>query len=564
MVKAAAIVGGGPAALMVTKRLLEVPGSNIAIHIFESTDRLGQGMPYSSQGAGIEHVTNVSGDELPDLVTPLTEWVRSQPASLLQQFGVDGSSFHKKKVLPRLLFGRYLSDQFASLLLMAQKQGKQTVIHLNTRVVDIKNLEQNRLGLTTDKGQSFEFDYVVICSGHHWPGGHEGVVPGYFDAPYPPAKLNRQFDHTVAVQGSSLTAIDAIRTLARHNGHFVSQGDDLNFIPLTPHFRVEMHSRHGLLPCVRVHMQEPHTAANSLLDDEQIKDNIAKNGGFLDLDFVFARAFVEPLAQSDPELYSIIKEMNLETFVASMMRFRENIQPFELLQKEYLEATSSIKYKKPVYWKEILAQLSFALNYPAKYLCAEDMLRLQKTLMPLISVVIAFVPQNSCLELLALYRAGCIDLIADDDDAQVLINDKRQIVYHFKDRFGIQQDKVYESFIDCTGQPHLSIEAFPFKSLLEDGTISPAHVQFRSDEIAQALIAQGDKKVFEQAGSHYLTVPGASISDNFELVTVSGAASKNVFLMAVPYMGGFNPDYSGLDFCERASQLIVSKIIKAG
>lgn len=35
------------------------------------------------------------------------------------------------------------------------------------------------------------------------------------------------------------------------------------------------------------------------------------------------------------------------------------------------------------------------MNYPAKHFSAEDMLRLQKTLMLLIAVVIAFVPQSS-------------------------------------------------------------------------------------------------------------------------------------------------------------------------
>jgi hypothetical protein len=28
-------------------------------------------------------------------------------------------------------------------------------------------------------------------------------------------------------------------------------------------------------------------------------------------------------------------------------------------------------------------------------------------------------------------------------------------------------------------------------------------------------------------------------------------------MMAVPYIGGFNPDYSGLDFCEAASKEII-------
>ncbi|MBE0392431.1 hypothetical protein BJQ96_02279 [Flavobacterium sp. PL0002] len=32
--------------------------------------------------------------------------------------------------------------------------------------------------------------------------------------------------------------------------------------------------------------------------------------------------------------------------------------------------------------------------------------------------------------------------------------------------------------------------------------------------------------------------------------------------MAVPYMGGFNPDYSSLDFCEASSEHIVKGIFK--
>jgi hypothetical protein len=30
--------------------------------------------------------------------------------------------------------------------------------------------------------------------------------------------------------------------------------------------------------------------------------------------------------------------------------------------------------------------------------------------------------------------------------------------------------------------------------------------------------------------------------------------------MAVPYIGGYNPDYSGLDFCEEASEKIIKSM----
>jgi len=33
-------------------------------------------------------------------------------------------------------------------------------------------------------------------------------------------------------------------------------------------------------------------------------------------------------------------------------------------------------------------------------------------------------------------------------------------------------------------------------------------------------------------------------------------------MMAVPYIGGYNPDYSGLDFSEAASAKIVNALLK--
>ena len=89
----------------------------------------------------------------------------------------------------------------------------------------------------------------------------------------------------------------------------------------------------------------------------------------------------------------------------------KSVDPFDLFKGEYIEAEKSIKRKESVYWKEMLATLSFAMNYPAKYFSAEDMLRLQKTLQPLISIVIAFVPQTSVKEMLALHNAGLLELI---------------------------------------------------------------------------------------------------------------------------------------------------------
>jgi len=75
-----------------------------------------------------------------------------------------------------------------------------------------------------------------------------------------------------------------------------------------------------------------------------------------------------------------------------MMKLRNTLDLFLLLKAKYTKAAKSIKRHESVYWKEMLAVLSFAMNHPAKYFSAEDMQRLKKVSMPLILIIIAFVP----------------------------------------------------------------------------------------------------------------------------------------------------------------------------
>ncbi|WP_316800158.1 hypothetical protein [Pedobacter frigidisoli] len=68
------------------------------------------------------------------------------------------------------------------------------------------------------------------------------------------------------------------------------------------------------------------------------------------------------------------------------------------------------------------------MNYPSKHFFAEDMARLKKDLMPLISVVIAFAPQGSVHELMALPPAGLLDIVRVGEKADVSI--MKEIKYY--------------------------------------------------------------------------------------------------------------------------------------
>ncbi|CAN5412326.1 FAD-NAD(P)-binding protein [soil metagenome] len=562
------ILGAGPSGLFVFKRLIESGGKDFYIEIFERKKQLGAGMPYSTEGATDEHITNVSGNEIPDLVTSIMEWIRTLPPHTLERFQIDKDNFNAYKVLPRLLFGQYLEAQFKLLKQQATERGITVKFHVGVTVTDIVDQPAtNNVLVQSDEQQPSEFDYVVISTGHNWPVTYEGVIPQYFDSPYPPAKIELAVNYPVAIRGSSLTAIDAIRTLARSNGSFTKDDQGKVFYTASQDredFKIVMHSINGLLPAVRFHLEDSHLAKDSVLSDEDIHAIRSQNEGFLPLDYVFEKNFKEPFKENDPEFYERIKDMDIEQFVDAMMGLRENVAPFDLFKAEYAEAEKSIRRRESVYWKEALAVLSFAMNYPAKYFSAEDMLRLQQVLMPLISIVIAFVPQTSVQELLALYQAGVLDIIAVGSDSHVTPANNGGAVYHYTDEAGVQQSVYYKMYVDCVGQPHLNRKDIPYKSLASGKTLSAAKLKFRNRETGLFEMAKDNKGISEDVeGNYYMNVAGIAINDNFQVLDEFGGYNKRIFMMAVSYIGGFNPDYSGLDFCEAASARIAETILKS-
>lgn len=565
MEKRIGILGGGPSGLFMFKRLIESGRTDIVINIFERKNKLGVGMPYSSEGAGDEHITNVSSNEIPLLITSLADWIKSVPKDTLDKFHIDPLRFNEYKVLPRLLFGQYLTSQFDLLRKMASENGIDYQIFYNSIVTDIIDYpDQEMVVVEINDKEKFKFDQVIICTGHNWPKKYEGQVPGYFDSPYPPVKLAVKLDHPVAIKGSSLTAVDAIRTLARYNGTFDKDNNGHLFYQLldhSPNFKLVLHTRNGMLPAVRFHLEDSHLSSDSLMTAEEIAEHIASNNGFLSLDYIFEKDFKLPIKEKEPEFYEKIKDMSLEEFVTAMMDLRERLDPFQLLKAEYAEAEKSILRKKSVYWKEMLGVLSFALNYPAKYLSAEDMMRLHKSLTPLISIVIAYIPQSSSEEILAMYEAGVLELIPVGDDSEIEAMDEGGATYHYTDGAGKEHSVYFNTYIDCVGQPHLEFEDFPFKSLLSGKAVSPAKLRFRSVEEGQKALADGKEVVQDQNDDYYLKVSGITINDNFQVVDAYGALNDRIYIMAVPYIGGYNPDYSGLDFSEAASAAIVKRLI---
>lgn len=552
-----AVVGGGPTALFFLRNLLSADFLPLSIDIFEKNDEPGKGMPYSNAGALPEHVTNVSSNEIPDLPQSLSEWLAEQPESYLQHYDINPKAISEYRVVPRLLFGDYLNSQFLLLKSKLESQNVKIGVHTGQAVSDVEDIPgERKVVLHLSDGSLVKFDHVLICTGHIWPLKSEGQCKNYFDSPYPPAKLRLHADFPVALRGASLTAIDAMRTLALANGSFRREDGKLIYTrnEQSSRFSIVMHSIGGLLPALRFHLEHSHIGRGRLLSQLEINAVRDENNGFLPLDMVFEKAFKEPLKEEDPVFYNKISAMTMEEFVTGMMDLRENLDPILLLKAEMKEAEKSIRSRSSIHWKEMLGVLSFVMNYPAKYFSAEDMMRLSDVLKPLISIVIAYIPQSSAEEILALWEAGALSVKEVDGSSRVIPQAEGGIIY----QYGECSEVRFKLFVDCVGQPAMSFEDIPLHTLKRQKVLSGASVRFRDPASGSIAMEKEPERVFRSAsGDYFMRLPGVKINDNFQVLDYLGAFNDRIYMITVPYIAGYNPDYSGLDFSEESTRRVV-------
>lgn len=556
-----ALVGGGPAALFMLKHILEQDVRAGHILIFEKHERLGVGMPYGKYGAEREHVANVSANELPELPEDFVTYMQKFPTEDFGSFCENGA-INPYEVIPRRLLGNFLEYSFKKYIKRAKAQQINVEIFTETEVVDIVHDKLKEHFMVSTASERYSCDIVVLCTGHRWPKKFEGKMEGWFDSPYPPSKLHLNANFPVAVRGASLTAVDAIKSLARANGAFHKQEDGNLSYTLnsdSPNFRLDLFSLRGFLPALRFHSEDDAFSTSWTMSLEEIYDYKQKHGGFVDLDYIFERNFKNPLQEKNPGFYERIKDLTLEEFVEEMLKIRKELDSFQLFKAEYQEAEKSIHRHQSISWKEALSAFSYAVNYPAKHFSAEDMTRLKKTLMPLISIVIASLPQSSYQEIMALYQQNLLQSIAAGEDSEVVPNDDGGCVYHYTNEEGQKVRAKYSVFVDAIGQRPMLFNDLPFDGL-KTGEVGVGFLYFKDKLEGEKRAGQEQNIEQDSAGNYYMKVPGLAINDHFQALDFYGAANPGLYIMAVPFIGGLNPDYSGLDFCDTSGERIALHI----
>lgn len=553
--KSVAVVGDGPTSLYFLKHVIKNRSTDLQVTFFGASKRVGVGMPYEASLVGWENLANIACEEVPDLQVSPHEWLSSQSDSWLLKYGADRRLIGPAFIPTRHLLGEYLESQFQSLLYSAAKIGIPITCMRRTLVTDLVPLDGGVNVLYRNAGsredETMYFDHVIVATGHSFPqtdspSGDEQAAR-VLSSPWPVAKLENISARKIGLIGSSLSAVDACLTLARNNGTFRRDFDGR--LTYTPNpdaaaLKIVMHSRRGMLPPVRYHFEFPRFEMHSYVGETEIREHMRENKGFLSLDHVFDNVFKSVLKGKSPEFFKKIEGMNLEAFVAFIEDRRRIDTPFELLKEDYLNSVASSRDRTPIFWREVLDDITYTLNFYTRYLNRADRTRLEKYFMPLVTYLVAVLPQQSCEHLLALRAAGCLDLVRIGDDLSIEETGGETVVA-FSDPAGDGMKRLsYDLIVDCRGQKPIDVSSFPFRTLVNKGAVRQARLTTDAGSVEEGE----------------LMLRGIDVDENLRPLSKSGPPTPGLYILASPIIHGHYPYHSGLPFCNEVARIAAADL----
>ncbi|TWU01726.1 FAD/NAD(P)-binding protein [Neorhodopirellula pilleata] len=564
-----AIIGSGPTALYLlhhlTQHLDQFSRDLRHVDVFERSDQMGVGMPYSAETTDRFNLCNISSEELPPLDEEFADWLRACDDERLSDWAIDRANISEDETYCRLALGQYFQDQWKHSVTRLRKSGIEVTEHCPTQVVDIvdRNAE-NELTIVTDNGEQFTVDRVVVATGHQF-ADEDQPDAGYFASPWPMHKLipgnDQYYNFTIGTLGASLSAFDVIASLAHRHGRFIRTEDRYEFILETEAkgFRIVMHSAQGWLPHLQYEQREPFREIYRHTTREQIL-GLRNDDGFLTLDTYFdqvcrpalVKAFtrdkrndiVDALGQAD---------FDMDDFVERMSGEHDYDDAFAGMRSELPEARISVEHDRPVHWKEVIDDLMYTLSYHAELMSAEDHLRLHGVVMPFLMNVIAALPLQSAKTLLALHDAGCLELVTGR--VKVTGHERGETQIEVADGDDVTESS-YRMFVDCSGQSPLKVHDYPFDSLVQDKRIRSARVAFADVNSVPELDDDKRDRVID-GETAALELAGIDIDSVYRVIGDDGVANTRIHDIAFPNTIGKRPYSYGLQACSETAAIVV-------
>ncbi|MEJ5976640.1 DUF1543 domain-containing protein [Novosphingobium sp. PS1R-30] len=539
MTSAIAFVGAGPTTIYTLNALMAHSARPMSITIFEQQGSAGRGTPYRPGWNDPAMLSNIASVEIPPLEQTLVEWLDSQSEARLAELGIDRGAIDERTFYPRLALGEFFFDQLQAILERARANGSEVTVRTGCRVVDaISGDGGMTLVVQPKRGEIYRqlFDHVVLATGHQWPKEPE-VRPGYFLSPWPASALSDIPPTSVGIRGSSLSAIDAAVALSVSHGEFVEEGEgELAYQPNpdAEAFRMTMLSRKGLLPEADFYFPIPYEPL-SICTPEAIAALLASEDGNLldDAFFLFQRE----LAAADPDYARRIglSGLTLETFCESYFKERLGVDPFIWAERNLVEAQADYAAHHAVPWRYAILRMHEVIELLVPHLEQADFKRFSKYFKPVFVDDYATVPHESIKRMLALHRAGKLEVIAVGDDYHI---DSRRPESGAVLQVG-SVEVHFPIFIEATGQRALSVSDFPFPSLIKQGIVRDA----------QAPGSKGPPR-------------GIVIDDEFHPVS-DDIPEDQLFCLSLPFLLGRHPFIQGITSSHEMGLVVGEKLAAA-
>lgn len=470
-----AVVGVGPRGLSVLQRISaladQLPeGRTLDVHLIDPGDG-GQGTHSARQPSHLltntvaSQVTMFADDQGPSF----TEWAREAGYREFDGVfhptgGTSGEPLGEHAYLPRQILGAYLSWVFDRTVRTLPPRVR--VVHHRDRAVDIEQRDGDRFVVHLEKGFALPSDYVFLTTGHceriptEEDLAYEEFAREYADrnpalaycsTPYPVERLQAIAPgSTVAVQGFGLTAHDVISELTvGRGGTFHGSGHTMEYRPSGREPEILLFSRQCLPFSARGVNQKGITGAHrpQFFTKEavrQARERAAQRGDsrlefteevlpLLLREMGYAYRAAEDRRAIPPEEYEFtpadrraVEEIldplagldfaNQEAFTKFFVDYVEN----DLEHAELGNTTSPLKAATDVI-RDTRASLREAVEFSG--LTPASHRTFNATYVPVMNRVSFGPPRHRNYQLLALMRAGILDLAGGPGGRLVLDRD---------------------------------------------------------------------------------------------------------------------------------------------
>ncbi|MBO3758651.1 FAD/NAD(P)-binding protein [Ciceribacter sp. L1K22] len=541
-----AIIGSGPTGLYTLKGLVE---ANVPLNItvFEAEAEAGKGMPYHPGLNDPAMLSNIPSIEIPALTETLVEWLTRQGNEDLERLGIRREAIDGREFYPRVVLGEYMRDQFLRIVERGLANGHNIDVRERQKVIDIA-LQPHNVMLTVRAGEDEPveavFDHVVMATGHNWPDKTE-VKPGYFISPWPAGELAEVRNCRVGILGTSLSGIDALMTVATSNGafHYDAAGD-LQFAPAAESaaFHATMMSRKGLLPEADFYCPLPYRDPE-VCTKEAVDALIATGRGDL-LDDLF-ELFRAELMAADPDYAAKIGlwRLTVETFADAYYADRMEADPFVWAAKNLAETEQNRERRYTVPWRYAILITHEIIARAIPHLNETDLKRFHKHFKNVFVDDYATVPLMSIRRMLALHRAGVLDILRLGQDYEIVTEGRERGA-----EIIIGDDShAFDALIDATGQSALSATDMPFPTLVSQGGVKEA-------------TTVKERVVDPDETARQVRTGGIDVDDAYRPTVATGLCNR-LYCAAIPFLLHKQPFVQGITSAAEIGEAVSEAII---